>query len=137
AAHAAAHDIHHGEHAGFRTVNHAVFEIGEVSPTGSTRVNNSRYSGAKRESIRIQAVVSGIGAPHAGTGVGMNVDVDKARCGEKQQARQAGELLHLTTISIPGVLKKAAATVLASVADPIVEFGLLILAHAIILQNVQ
>ena len=56
-----------------------ILEIGEVLPAGTSRIHGCGYPAAECKSIRVHAVVSGIGVALASAGVRMHVNIHQAR----------------------------------------------------------
>jgi hypothetical protein len=56
----------------------AVFEVFEVTPTGTSRVNYSCHANPESEAIWWNAIITGIGVAFARSRINMNMDVNKS-----------------------------------------------------------
>src|SRR5207248_8562783 len=89
-AHAVAHDVEEGEHAGFRSIDDALLEVLEIPPTRTPRVGDRRHSRSKCKAVGVDAVVARIGPLLSRAGVHVRVNVDETRY--YVQARDIGRL---------------------------------------------
>ena len=85
-SHAVTDDVQKGKDAGGRAIDDALLEILEAAPAGSPGVDNGRHAGARRDDVRVHAVVAGVRALLARSRVHVRVNVDDAR-GDEQPSR--------------------------------------------------
>ncbi len=75
--HSMPHDVKKCKHTGFGAIDYAIFEIGEVGPSGTPCIGDSRYSATESEAVRIDAKITRISAPLPGSGISMDVNIDE------------------------------------------------------------
>src|SRR3954467_394987 len=77
-AHAAAHDIEHGQNTRFGAVDNALLEVLEVAPAGTAGVNDGGDAYAEGKAVGINAVVAGIGITLTSPGIDVSMNVNEA-----------------------------------------------------------
>ncbi len=98
AAHAVADDVQKGEDAGGRAIDDALLEILEVAPARSAGVDNGRHARARRDDVRVDAVVAGIRALLTRSRVHVRVNVDEA--GSDEQPSRVNRLRRIRRIDL-------------------------------------